>query len=113
MGGLGALLIAQQLGPQRVTAALPMSAAVWEGGKPGVEGQAQARVRADVCRLAGIRIRIVSGEDDDLTEPNKSLAALIPGAATSWTPGGHDFDYWRPALSQQLAWLAAEWHTVE
>ena len=108
MGGLGALHIAQQLGAQRVSAVLPMSAAVWEGGHPGAEGQAQAQVRADAGKLAGIPVRIVSGTDDDLTEPNKTLAALIPGAATSWTPGAHDFAYWRPALTQQLAWLAQQ-----
>ncbi len=108
MGGLGALHIAQQLGAQRVSAVLPMSAAVWEGGHPGAEGQAQAQVRTDAGKLAGIPVRIVSGTDDDLTPSNQSLAKLIPGAATEWSPGAHDFAYWRRALAGQLAWLAQQ-----
>lgn len=105
MGGLGALTIAQELGSTRVKGVLPMSAAVWEGGHPGAEGQAQARVRADVGKLDGFKVRIVSGTDDDLTAPNQTLAGLIPDAVTSWTPGAHDFAYWRPALADQIAWL--------
>ena len=77
MGGLGALTLAQRLGPQRITAALPMSAAVWEGGHPGAEGQAQAQVRADVAKLEGIPVRTVSG----------TLSAHHPdsGRRSSWS----------------------------
>ena len=32
--------------------------------------------------------RIGDEQPHDLTEPNKTLATLIPGAVTSWTPGG-------------------------
>lgn len=105
MGGLGALLLAEQLGVQKVLAVMPMSAAVWEGGHPGAEGQAQEQVRRDAGKLAGIPVRIVSGTDDGLTPVNQSLAKLIPHAQTEWTPGGHDFGYWKPALVKQIAWL--------
>lgn len=108
MGGLGALLLAEQLGPQRVFGVAPMSAAVWEDGKPGAEGQAQQRVRSDVGKLAGIPVRIASGTDDDLTDANRSLAGLIPHAQTEWVAGGHDFNYWTRALDRQLAWLAQQ-----
>ena len=105
MGGLGALHLAEELGPQRVFGVAPMSAAVWEGGKPGAEGQAQQRVRA---KLASIPVRIASGTEDSLTEVNKTLAQLIPHAQTDWSPGTHDFVYWRPALAAQLTWLAQQ-----
>lgn len=106
MGGLGSLLIAERLGPQRVFAVAPMSAAVWEGGKPGVEGEAQREVRANAGKLSGIPTRIVSGTEDDLTEVNKSLAELVPQAETKWSSGSHDFGYWGPALAEQLKWMS-------
>lgn len=108
MGGLGALLLAEQLGPDRVLGVAPMSAAVWEDGKPGAEGHAQQQVRRDVGKLAGIPVSIASGTDDSLTPANQSLAAQIPHAHTEWTQGAHDFDYWRPTLTRQLQWLAAQ-----
>lgn len=108
MGGTGAMLIAQRLGKAKVFAVAPMSAAVWEGGKSGVEGRAQAAVRRQAARLRGIPVRIVCGTGDSLIGVNRSMARLLPSAITSWTPGAHDFDYWRPAFAQQLDWIARQ-----
>lgn len=105
MGGLGCLLLAEHLGPEKISAVAPMSAAVWEEGHDGVEGEAQRAVRADVARLNGIPVRIASGTEDSLTPSNQSLAALIPHAETDWTPGGHDDRYWSQTLTRQLAWM--------
>ena len=64
MGGTGAMLIAQRVGAQKVFAVAPMSAAVWEGGKSGVEARAQAAVRRQSARLRGIPVRIVCRSRD-------------------------------------------------
>lgn len=108
MGGTGAMLIAQRLGPTKVFALAPMSAAVWEGGKSGVEARAQVAVRRQAARLRGIPTRIVCGTGDSLIDVNRSMARLLPAASTSWTPGAHDFDYWRPVFATQLDWITAQ-----
>lgn len=108
MGGLGAMLIAQRVGPTRVFAVAPMSSAVWEGGKGGAEGQAQAHVRRDAAALARIPVRLVCGTSDALYGVNRSMAQLLPHASTSWTGGDHDFAYWRPVFAQQLDWIARQ-----
>lgn len=108
MGGLGAMLIAQRVGPTRVFAVAPMSSAVWEGGKGGAEGQAQAHVRRDAAALARIPVRLVCGTSDALYGVNRSMAQLLPHASTSWTGGDHDFGYWRPVFAQQLDWIARQ-----
>lgn len=108
MGGTGAMLIAQRVGRAKVFAVAPMSAAVWQGGKSGVEARAQTAVRRQAHRLRGIPVRIVCGTSDSLIGVNRSMARLVPGASTAWTPGDHDFDYWRPAFAQQLAWIARQ-----
>lgn len=104
MGGTGALLYAQRY-PKKVFAVAPMSAAVWEGGKSGVEAKAQRLVRRDAAKLKGTPTRIVCGTGDSLIAVNRSLARQVPKSATAFTPGGHDFEYWRPALARQLDWL--------
>ena len=108
MGGTGAMLIAQRVGATKVFAVAPMSAAVWEGGKSGVEARAQVAVRRQAARLRGIPTRIVCGTGDSLIEVNRSMARLLPAASTSWTPGAHDFDYWRPVFATQLDWITAQ-----
>ncbi len=107
MGGLGSLLVAQRMGGKRVFAVAPMSSALWQD-RGGVEGAAQAKVRRQAHKLAGIPVRMVCGTGDDLLGVNKSMARLIPQASTSWTAGGHDFAYWRPVFAQQLDWIARQ-----
>ncbi|GAB95047.1 enterochelin esterase-like enzyme [Kineosphaera limosa] len=108
MGGTGAMLIAQRVGSKRVFAVAPMSAAVWQGGKSGVEAHAQSAVRRQAARLRGIPTRIVCGTGDSLLDVNRSMARLVPHASTSWTAGAHDFDYWRPVFAQQLNWIVKQ-----
>lgn len=108
MGGTGAMLIAQRVGSTKVFAVAPMSSAVWEGGKSGVEAHAQTVVRRDAARLRGIPVRLVCGTGDSLIGVNRSMARLLPSASTAWTPGAHDFDYWRPVFAQQLNWIVKQ-----
>lgn len=111
MGGLGSLVIAQRLGPKRVFAVAPMSAAIHDEGHHagGAEMAAQKFLRKYTHYLRPLSISMVCGTNDHLLGSNQAFARRIPGGArTHYSPGGHDMSYWKPALARQLTWMSTK-----
>jgi len=114
MGGFGALLIASDLGPERVSGVVAASAALWRNG-----GDTPARAydgRADFDRhsifnriekLEGIPVRLDCGLSDPFIAANQALAKQLPGVETHFEPGGHEDAWWGAHAAAEMAWLAA------
>jgi poly(3-hydroxybutyrate) depolymerase len=94
MGGYGALLLAAGMGPGRVRAVAPMSAALWtEPGEsaPGAfddaEDWARHNVFADRQRFRGISIRLVCGTGDPFYAADRAFVAGFPAAPATTCAG--------------------------
>lgn len=112
MGGYGALLLAQRLGPSVVAAVAVDSPALWKryGDTAGGAFDDSADFRGhDVLaasgRLAGIPLRVSCGSADPFLPGVLALLAAIPTAERDVAPGGHDVAWWKHAAPQQLAFV--------
>lgn len=113
LGGYGSLLLASELGAQRVAALVAASPALWlaaEDTAPDVFDDAEDFVRNDVFsrtgNLEGIPIRIDIGEDDSFTSNVEEFISALPTPpAGGVTSGFHDTDYWRKVAPQQIAFI--------
>lgn len=113
MGGYGSLLLASQLGPERVGAVVAESAALWtEPGlsAPGAFDDREDFVAHDVFRrtdvLSRIPVRMDCGRSDPFVPGNRAFAKVLPSAELTFDDGGHTGTYWRDHAGAQLEWIA-------
>jgi enterochelin esterase-like enzyme len=112
MGGYGALLLAERLGPSRVTAVAVDSPAIWTRAAdtaPGAFDSRQDFEKHDVLRQAAalrrIPIRVTCGTGDPFLPGVRALLAVQPHAEHDIGSGGHDLGWWRHAAPGQLAFV--------
>jgi S-formylglutathione hydrolase FrmB len=113
MGGYGALLLTEHLGPARVSAVAASSPALWRraaDAAPGAFDDAADFARHDVFawrpRLKGVSVRIDCGDGDPFVDAARDfVAGLSPSPAGSFGIGAHDGRYWRRVAPAQLAFL--------
>lgn len=113
MGGYGALLLAERVGPSRCAAVAVDSPALWRKPSdtaPGAFDNAgdfrRHDVIADHARLSGIPLRIAIGTSDPFYETTSAFASeLTPPPATDFGIGGHDVAFWRHSAPLQIAFL--------
>ncbi len=114
MGGFGALLLASDLGPARVTGVVAASAALWRTGAETPVGAYDDREDFDrhsifgrIDRLAHIPVRLDCGRSDPFVAANRALAERLSGVEAHFDPGGHEDAWWRAHAAAEMAWLAA------
>jgi enterochelin esterase-like enzyme len=114
MGGYGSLLLASDLGPERVFAVVAESAALWT--EPGLSAPGAFDDRADFEAhdvfdprrtrvLAKIPVRLDCGRSDPFVPGNKAFAEALPSARLTLDEGGHTADYWKGHGPAQLRWV--------
>lgn len=114
MGGYGVLHLGGLLGAARVRAISAVSPALWQHAGETADGafdSAEDFDANDVFRrrteLAGIALRVDCGTEDPFIGAIRAFVTGLPGAATSFTAGGHDATYWKRMLPEQLRFLGA------
>lgn len=114
MGGYGSLLLASGLGPERVAAVAPMSAALWTSpgaSAPGAFDDREDFERHDVFAadrrrvLERIPVRMDCGREDPFAAANRAFGQALPSARVAIDDGGHTGDYWRDHGGPQLRWI--------
>ncbi|MFN2539688.1 MAG: alpha/beta hydrolase [Mycobacteriales bacterium] len=112
MGGYGALLVAERLGPSRVAAVAVDSPALFRSAGQTAHGAfddaADFRrhdVLAGAARLKGIPMRVTCGLSDPFIDGVRRLLSLLPSAPRDLRPGGHDDAFWRASAPDQLAFV--------
>jgi pimeloyl-ACP methyl ester carboxylesterase len=112
MGGLGALLVAQQH-PELVSAAAAMSSAVFasygaiDAGSFDSEADWQRYgLWAHLDGLTGVAVRVDCGSVDPFEPVARQLLRRIPGAVGLIGSGCHDDGFWRRTAPTQLRFLA-------
>ena len=112
MGGYGALLLAETLGPSRVLACVPDSPAIFlrvqdsaGGAFDGSADFAAHDVLAASPRLASIPLRVTCGTSDPFLPGVRDLLRLLPSAEHDLGPGAHNRDWWDHAAPGQLAFV--------
>jgi enterochelin esterase-like enzyme len=115
MGGYGALLLGAQLGPQRTAAIAAVSPALWTSAgatAPGAFDGASDYDANDVfdrtSALADIPVRIDCGNSDPFySAAQQFVSELAAPPSGSFSPGGHDGNYWHGQLLGELEFLGA------
>lgn len=113
MGGYGALLLGAQLGPQRTAAIAAISPALWTSSGAAAPGAFDSaadfnahNVFDRTADLAQIPVRIDCGTGDPFYAATREFVGqLQPAPAGGFAAGGHDADYWRRTLPDQLTFL--------
>ena len=115
MGGYGALLLAERLGPKRVLAVAADSPALWShwaatapGAFDGPGDFAAHDVLAGVDRLAGIPVRVSCGTADPFMPGVTAFLRAVPTAERDVSPGAHDLAWWQHAAPGQLAFIGRQ-----
>ncbi len=116
MGGYGALRLAGILGPDRVSAVVAVSAALFRSAgetPPGAFDDADDFAAHDImhraAELNGIPVRLDCGRGDPF---RRAVASYRDGFPTGHEPaggfqaGGHDDGYWRRMAPAELAFVA-------
>jgi enterochelin esterase-like enzyme len=110
MGGYGAILLAERLGPSRVAALVPDSPAVWQRWRDSAPGAFDGRadfeahdVLASAGRLSGIPVRVSCGTSDPFLPGVRDLLRRLPSAERELGPGEHNAAWWQHAAPSQLA----------
>src|SRR6185312_1974042 len=113
MGGYGALLLGDRLGPGRTAAICAVSPALWTSygaTAPGAFDSADdwsANTVFGLTGLASIPIRIDCGNSDPFYSATKQfIAQLATPPAGGFSPGGHDGGFWSQQLPAELMWMA-------
>lgn len=113
MGGFGALLIASDLGPRRVTGVVAASAALWLRGSQtparAYDGKAdfdRHSIFNRLDRLADVPVRLDCGLSDPFIAANRTLAGRLVEVETHFEPGGHDDAWWSGHAAAEMGWLA-------
>ncbi len=115
MGGYGALLFAQELGPSRVAAAVASSPSLWTSYRAVPEGifdsEADYRrydVYAGRHRMAGVPVRLDCALGDQYLPAVRTFVdGCHPRPAGGYQPGKHNRRHWRRRLPAQLAFVGA------
>jgi pimeloyl-ACP methyl ester carboxylesterase len=116
MGGYGALLLAEQH-PRLIAAVAAISPAIWtsydqaRAANPGAYASRQAFAAGDAVShagaLAGIGVRVASGDADPFHPGVQALArALPPGAVVDLTRGCHTGPFFAAQQPPSLAFVA-------
>lgn len=115
MGGYGALRLAGELGPRRVSAVVAASPAIWSdpdsasrSGFDGPEEYEHYSVVGHQRDLDGIPVRIDVGTGDPFYRDVQDYVDAFPASAdvtATYEPGAHDTAYWRRMLPAELAFL--------
>jgi enterochelin esterase-like enzyme len=110
MGGYGALLLAEALGPRRVAAVVPDSPAIvnrWQDSAGGAFDSEEDFAAHDVLELSrslrGIPVRVSCGLSDPFLPGVQELLRRVPTAKSDIGPGGHNVAWWQHAAPAQLA----------
>jgi S-formylglutathione hydrolase FrmB len=112
MGGYGALLLAERLGPSRVVCVAADSPALWSRWKDSAAGafDGPADFAAhDVLRSAAsvaVPVRVSCGTSDPFLPGVRALLRGLPAAEHDLGPGAHDVAWWQHAAPAQLAFVA-------
>ncbi len=114
MGGYGALLLGARLGPARTAGICAISPALYMsywGCAPGAFDGVDDWTRNTVFGLPALNsipIRVDCGIGDRFFfSSSQFISQLKKKPAGSFSPGGHDMDYWRAQLPGELAWMAS------
>jgi S-formylglutathione hydrolase FrmB len=114
MGGYGALLLGARLGPARTAGICAISPALYMsywGCAPGAFDGVDDWTRNTVFGLpvlSSIPVRVDCGIGDRFFfSSSQFVSQLKTKPAGSFSPGGHDMDYWRAQLPGELAWMAS------
>lgn len=112
MGGYGALLMAERLGPGRVAVVAADAPAIWQRYQDSANGAFDsAREFADhdvIARsrtLDDIPTRITVGSDDPFRPGVTAMLRGLPHAQSEIGPGAHNASWWRHAAPKQLAFI--------
>ncbi|HEU5038213.1 MAG TPA: alpha/beta hydrolase-fold protein [Nocardioides sp.] len=115
MGGYGALRLAGELGPDRVSGVVAASPAVWsdpgDASRSGFDGPEEYRRYSVVGHqddLDGIPVRVDVGTGDPFYRAVQDYVDAFPTGAdvtSTCEPGAHDPAYWRRMLPAELAFL--------
>jgi S-formylglutathione hydrolase FrmB len=115
MGGYGALLLAERLGPRRVAAVATSSAAIFasyaaaQAANPGAFDSAANFAASDLqnglATLRQLPVLLDCGSDDPFAAQDQQLRRQLGQPAGAISPGCHDMAFWRRSLPAQLAFL--------
>lgn len=112
MGGYGALLLAERLGPSRVAVVAADSPAVWQRWRDSAKGAfdspqdfAAHDVLAGSGHLRGIPARVTCGTADPFLPGVKALLRRHPAAEHEIGHGGHNGRWWAHTAPHQLAFV--------
>lgn len=116
MGGYGALLLGARMGPDAVAGTAAESPAMWADGAHSPEGAFDDATDYAAHDLAGhqadldrIAVRIDCGTGDGFYPVvQKYVDGFATKPAGGFTPGGHDYAYWRRIAPEQLSFLAKQ-----
>ena len=112
MGGYGSLLLASELGPEKVFAVVAASAALWTAPGLSAPGAFDDRedfeahdvfARTDV--LSKIPVRMDCGRSDSFAAANRAFGKALPSAELTVDDGGHTAEYWTSHGARQLTWV--------
>lgn len=115
MGGYGALRLAAQLGPDRVPGVAVASPALWRepasfapGAFDSARDHADNNVFGQQDHLAATQLRIDCGLSDPFLGATRDYVNEFGGNPPqhSFSAGGHNVDYWRTLVPDQLTLLA-------
>jgi enterochelin esterase-like enzyme len=112
MGGYGALLLAERLGPSRVAVVAADAPALFPRWRDSAGGAfddeddfREHDVLAHSDRLRGIPARITAGSDDPFRPGVEALLKKLPEAESEIAPGAHNARWWRHTAPAQLAFV--------
>ena len=115
LGGYGALLLAEHLGPTRLRTVAAASPAIWtsygdaqSGTFDGAADFGRNDVLAQASKLAGIPVRVDTGSDDPFAGTTRRLmAAVHPTPAGGVSSGCHDPAFWSRHAAAELAFVGS------
>ena len=116
MGGYGSLLLASELGPDRVFAVVAESAALWT--EPGLSAAGAFDDREDfeahdvferTAVLSKIPVRMDCGRSDPFVAGNRAFGQALPSAELTFDKGGHTAEYWTSHGGPQLEWVREQY----
>lgn len=112
MGGYGALLLAERLGPARVAVVAADAPAIWQRWQDSAQGAfdgEQDFADHDVLTLSStlydVPTRITVGSDDPFRPGVTAMLKRLPSAESEIAPGAHNATWWRHAAPKQLAFI--------
>jgi enterochelin esterase-like enzyme len=113
MGGYGALLFAQTLGPDRLAAAVASSPSLWTTFRAAPEGVFDSQddydrydVYAGRDRMHDVAVRVDTALGDQyLPAVRQFLDGCDPRPAGGFAPGAHNRRFWRRRLPGQLGFV--------